>query len=587
MKERIRKQLPEVIIGLALTLVITCFFWGSDNYRNRIVTSDGRGYYAYLPAIFIQHDLSFQKTYIVEKKEFKAFVPFYLIEGENGRTFNKYYPGVAIMQAPFFLIALLIESTYSDDITGYSMLFLKLLQLGSIFYSMLGFFFLRKYLNLIVKDKRAALVSSIFIFLGTNIFFLVIIKTSFSHHLSFCLFAAFAYHIRKYFDSGRLKNIIFVGLLLGLITLVRPLNVMVIFAIPLILLDWKSIKSFFTKLFNVSNGHLLISFLSFSAVIGVLFLLNFLQSGNIMNWSYDGEGFTFSDPHFWSLLFSYRIGIFVHTPMLLLCLVGCYFLFRKNKQAVAFWLGYLILITYIMSCWWSWDYGGFYGNRVYAEHLVFFALPLAYFFRDFKYTKIALSIAGIFTIFMWSRAYQINAEITPSRFTQDTFYRSMFRFHESSKGDFAWVRDVKPHGTKTASFSLNSTDQLPLEFDEDREFGVNYQFEVPKEHAHNRYYFTMTMNKTLDETSDLKDVFLIMDWYDTLTTYREYHSIPLYEYYKEGRGTQDELVIQQEQYLNPVNDLNVVNIYIWNPEEKKFTIDDFDVIVEEYSPHVK
>ncbi|MFK7784300.1 MAG: hypothetical protein AB8B56_04240 [Crocinitomicaceae bacterium] len=377
MKERMRRQLPEIIIGLALTLVVTCFFWGSDNYRNRIVASDGRGYYAYLPAVFIQHDLSFQKTYTVEKKEFEAFVPFYLIEGENGRTFNKYYPGVAIMQTPFFLIALLIESTYSDDITGYSMLFLKFLQLGSIFYSMLGFFFLRKYLNLIVKDKRAALLSSIFIFLGTNVFFLVIVKTSFSHHLSFCLFAAFAYHIRKYFDSGALKNIIYVGLLLGLITLVRPLNVMVIFAIPLILSDWTNIKSFFTRLFTLSNGHLLKSFLTFSVVIGVLFLLNFLSSGKIMNWSYDGEGFTFSDPHFWSLLFSYRIGIFVHTPMLLLCLVGCYFLFQKNKQAVGFWLGYLILITYIMSCWWSWDYGGFYGNRVYAEHLVFFALPLA------------------------------------------------------------------------------------------------------------------------------------------------------------------------------------------------------------------
>jgi hypothetical protein len=202
-----RSLLPEFIIGLALTVVITGFFWGSDNYRNRIVTSDGRGYYAYLPAIFIQHDLSFQKTYEVEKEEFNnSFVPFYLIEGENGRTFNKYYPGVAIMQAPFFLIALLIESTYSDDITGYSMLFLKLLQLGSIFYSVWGIFFLRKYLNLVINDKRAALLASIFIFLGTNIFFLVIVKTSFSHHLSFCLFAAFAYHIRRYFDEGKLRE---------------------------------------------------------------------------------------------------------------------------------------------------------------------------------------------------------------------------------------------------------------------------------------------------------------------------------------------------------------------------------------------
>ena len=67
MKERLRRWLPELLIGLALTIVIACFFWGSESYRHRIVESDGRGYYAYLPAIFIHHDLSFQKTYQVEK----------------------------------------------------------------------------------------------------------------------------------------------------------------------------------------------------------------------------------------------------------------------------------------------------------------------------------------------------------------------------------------------------------------------------------------------------------------------------------------------------------------------------------------
>ncbi len=124
-----------------------------------------------------------------------------------------------------------------------------------------------------------------------------------------------------------------------------------------------------------------------------------------------------------------------------------------------------------------------------------------------------------------------------------------------------------------------------MSFGDDREFGMNHRFNVPQEHAHNRYYFTMKLNKTLDETSDLKDVFLVMDWYDTLTTRREYHTVPMYEYYKEGRGTSHELIIQQEQYLNPVNDLNRVDIYIFNPQKKKFTINDFDILVEEYSPH--
>ncbi|MDG1331128.1 MAG: hypothetical protein P8P74_02280 [Crocinitomicaceae bacterium] len=588
MKQGIRSILPELIVGFCLTLVITCFFWGSDNYRNRMVESDGRGYYAYLPAVFIQQDLSFQSTYKVEKKEFNnSFVPFYLIEGEDGRTFNKYYPGVAVMQAPFFLIAWMIESTYSDSSTGYSMLFLKLLQLGSIFYITLGFFFLRKYLNIVMNDKRSALLASIFIFAGTNLFFIAIVKTSFSHHLSFCLFAAFAYHIRMYLSSEKRKHIIYVGLILGLITLVRPLNILIVLAIPLILGDWKNIQAFFTRLFQFSNWHLVSSFFSFSLSIGFLFMLNFLSSGNIMNWSYDGEGFNFSNSHLWVLLFSYRIGIFIHVPLLLLSLVGCYFLFKKNKQTVIFWLSYLLIITYIMSCWWSWDYGGFYGNRVFTEHLVFFALPLAYFFRDFKFKKVAIGLAVVFTLFMWSRAYQINTGITPSRFTQETFFLSMFRLDKTSKGDFAWVQDVKPHGNRTAKFPISAEEKAPVQFDGDKEFGLIHKFDLPNDHAHNRYYFTTTINKTLEPTSDLKDVFLIMDWYDTLTTHREYHSIPLYEYYKESQGAADELVIKQEQYMNPVNDLNMVNIYIWNPQEKEFTVNEFDILVEEYSPEKK
>jgi hypothetical protein len=588
MKRWMFSLLPEFIIGIALTLVVTCFFWGSDNYKNNIVSSDGRGYYAFLPATIIQKDLSFKETSKVERTELdNSIIPFYLIENEKGQTFNKYYPGVAVMQLPFFLVALVIESTYADTITGYSLLFLKIFQLGSIFYLTLGFFFLRRFLEITISDKRSALLASVFIFIGTNLFFIVIVRTSFSHHFSFCLFAAFAYFVRRYFDSGRLKHVIWIGLVLGLIVLVRPLNILVILAIPLILLNWKNVQVFFKQLFKLRNGNLGLSFGAFLGVLSLLFILNFLQTGNILNWSYHGEGFNFGSPHFWTILFSYRIGLFVHTPLLFLCLFGCYQLYKKHKQAAIFWFSYLAIITYIMSCWWSWDYGGFYGNRVFTEHLVFFALPLAYFFQGARFTKLAITVASIFTLFMWSRAYQIMNEITPSRFTRATYFQSAFQMGTSMKNDFAFNRDVKPFGEFSSRSTLISTDKTPLDFNNTREFGLIHEFRLPKEHAHNRYYFTIELKKTLKPTSDLKDVFLVMDWHDTITNHREYHSIPLYEYYKESPGVSDEMILQQEQYLNPINELNRVNIYVWNPQHKEFSIDEFELTVEEYVPYRK
>ncbi len=564
------------------------FFWGSENYKNKIVTSDGRGYYAFLPATIIQKDLSFKKTSNAEGTELdNRTTPFYLIKNEKGQTFNKYYPGVAVMQLPFFLVALAIESSYTDSITGYSLLFLKIFQLGSIFYLTLGFFFLRRFLEITLVDKRSALLASIFIFIGTNLFFIAIVRTSFSHHFSFCLFAAFAYFVRLYFDSGRLKHVIWTGIILGLIVLVRPLNILVILAIPLILLNWKNVKVFFSQLFIVRNGHLALSFGAFICVLSILFVLNFLQTGNILNWSYHGEGFNFGSPHFWDVLFSYRIGLFVHTPLLILSLVGCYYLYKKHKQAAIFWLVYVVIITYIMSCWWSWDYGGFYGNRVFTEHLVFFALPLAYFFQGFRFMKLAITIASLLTVFMWSRAYQIMMEITPSRFTQATYFQSIFKMDPSMKNDFAFNRDVKPFGEFSSREILNSSDKTPLNFDKKREFGLIHEFRLPEQHAHNRYYFSIQLKKTLKPTSDLKDVFLVMDWYDTLTNHREYNSVPLYEFYRESPGVSDELILQQEQYLNPINELNLVNIYIWNPQHKEFSIDEFKLTVEEYVPYRK
>ena len=155
------------------------------------------------------------------------------------------------------------------------------------------------------------------------------------------------------------------------------------------------------------------------------------------------------------------------------------------------------------------------------------------------------------------------------------------------KNDFAFNRDVKPFGEFTSSTRLISADKTPLDFNDTREFGLLHEFRLPKNHVHNRYHFTARLKKTLKPTCDLKDVFLVMDWRDTTTSHREYRAIPLYEYYKESPGVSGELILEQEQYLNPINNLNMVSIYIWNPQKKEFSIDEFELIVEEYAPFSK
>jgi len=131
----------------------------------KLISSDGRGYYAYLPAIFIQQDPTFQKTLEAENN----FIPFdsqhYIIETAvhgNGilpedSRFNKCFPGIAVLQLPFFGIACAVEYLQGNQVTGYSATFTNFFYLGHLFYALLGFLFFVKCVEQLFPKVRFVL----------------------------------------------------------------------------------------------------------------------------------------------------------------------------------------------------------------------------------------------------------------------------------------------------------------------------------------------------------------------------------------------------------------------------------------------
>ena len=71
-----------------------------------IISSDGLGYYAYLPAMLIDHDVTYNKVTEREKKilGYNRYEPGYLVKSGN-RVVNKYFAGEALLLLPFFLLA--------------------------------------------------------------------------------------------------------------------------------------------------------------------------------------------------------------------------------------------------------------------------------------------------------------------------------------------------------------------------------------------------------------------------------------------------------------------------------------------------
>jgi hypothetical protein len=110
-------------------------------------------------------------------------------------------------------------------------------------------------------------------------------------------------------------------------------------------------------------------------------------------YSYGEETFDFWHPHFFDILFSYKKGLFLYTPLFLLSLIGLFPLWKNAKFAFYAWLGFFIFFTYLVSSWWCWYYGGSFSSRVYVEMIPLFMLILGIgldYFRK-KTTKIVLT----------------------------------------------------------------------------------------------------------------------------------------------------------------------------------------------------
>ncbi|MBI2270847.1 MAG: hypothetical protein HYU69_10905 [Bacteroidetes bacterium] len=99
-----------------------------------------------------------------------------------------------------------------------------------------------------------------------------------------------------------------------------------------------------------------------------------MATGHFFVDAYRHEHFNWLNPEFINILFSYKKGLFVYTPITLLSLTGLFHLFKQNRYQLFTFLGFFILLTYVLSSWWCWYYGGSFGLRAYVEFYALFAI---------------------------------------------------------------------------------------------------------------------------------------------------------------------------------------------------------------------
>jgi hypothetical protein len=418
-----------LILLLGLVLVVFRFFFEPLN----ILTWDVFGYYLYLPAKYIYHDLSLSNqewlTNLISAYDPTATL-YQAIELDNGNWVMKYTMGLSILYSPFFFLAHLIAEPLGYPADGLSLPYQYSIAIGGLIYAIIGLIFFSKVLLHFFSHFTTCIILVI-IFFGTNYFQLTAFDgTLLSHNFLFTFYAILTYYTIEWYKKQKLKYAIIIGLSVGFITLIRPSEVVCIL-IPLL---WYSKQNFHKNKFELFKTH----FSHLITVITCIFIVLLPQflywksiTGQYLFYSYTnaGEGLDLISPYIIKFLFSFRKGWFVYTPVMIFSFIGLYYLYKKNRPVFFAISAFIIVDIYITSSWTTWWYaGGSYSSRSLVPAYVLLAIPLGYFIEKVKLASvvsrfIVISIGLFFITLNLFQTWQFeNNVISKERMTMEYYF---------------------------------------------------------------------------------------------------------------------------------------------------------------------
>ncbi len=329
----------------------------------------------YLPGIFIYNDIT-QLKWVdsIDKK--------YAVTGGNGVQAQKegngnyvckYLGGVAILEAPLFLIGhyIALHSHYPPD--GFSPPYQYALGFGIILYCFLAILLLRRILLRYYSDVTTA-ITILMVCLATNFIVYAAFDNALSHAYIFPLYVLIIYATIRWHSRPTIGWAAACGYIIGLATICRPTEAIMLF-IPLCWgLGGKEAASQKWALVRQHKSHVIIAIIF--GFLGLLPQLIYwkIASGHFV---YDvGSKWQFLDPWF-RVLVGWEKGWFIYTPVTLFFIIGMFFMRSMPFKKAVLW--YCLLNIYIIISWSDWRYGGSYSTRALVQGYPMFALPFAAF----------------------------------------------------------------------------------------------------------------------------------------------------------------------------------------------------------------
>ena len=417
---------------------VICVIVNTVTFPQNILAWDVFGYYLYLPLAVIYNDLGMSDFSIVEQiiERYKNTPTFYQgMQMPSGDWVIKYSMGLAFLYLPFFAIGHIVALLSSFPTDGFSLPYQYSIWFGGILYTLAGLVLVRRLALKFFSDFVSALIL-IILYLGTN----YLMNTSFygqnamSHNYLFTLYLLLILITIRWHKSPDMKYMILLGIIAGIIILSRPSEI-VCLTIPLF---WGvyNLDSLTQKIrLLVKNYRQVLIFACLLLFIGSFqFAYWKAFTGKFLFYTYGinpGEGFECLRPYIVEVLFSFRKGWLLYTPVMVFALVGIALLYKQNKSLFTPVLIYFSLNLYLVSCWSTWWYAESFGQRALVPSYALLILPLGYTVQwinssSTKFRRAMFVLIGILSCLNLFQTWQYHTGlIHGSRMSMD-YYISVF-----------------------------------------------------------------------------------------------------------------------------------------------------------------
>lgn len=598
------KHIFSLIALLILSFALTSYFREVSN-KTILIDGDGSGHYSWLPSIFIYKTLDFKDVFESEKLRKSADYQGHNYHEINGTTINKFPPGTALLIAPFFLLAFLISLILGHSPDGYSLIFQYSVGIAAVFWAFIGLLFLLKLLSTYKINGKLALLIVIATFAGTNLFTYTILTPAFSHVYSFAIISALIYYTRVYFLKRQFYTLIISATLLGLVFLIRPINILIVLFLPFLASNPKTLGLGIRNIFK--NLNIVLTIGAASIFVIPYFLINYLQTGQLLFDTYTNEGFYWNDPQILNFLFSFRKGWFVYTPLFLLIFPAIYFNFKRNKYEVYWFLFFSFVLIYIFSSWWNWFYGDSFGMRPMVDFTAVYILFITLYINSLKDRIKSISLIFILMIIGLNliQSFQYGKGIIhPDSMNREAYFHVFLRTDSKFEGSISGgpeyyfgTMNEKPFNEEFNDFEKDYGNWAKLwnpetankysgsksvHLNKSNVYSPSLSWVIPDSLIERRNLYVKIESQIFEmEKNAAKNALFIMDIQDSLGKTVFYKRAKLKQV---PNSTTKEWTEASTGFKLPHlnKQHHLVKIYIWNVKKGDFLVDDLKIGFYEY-----